>query len=82
MTEYAERYLLAGAPETIMHGKYEGQLIDIQPLVDGRVCGIYRFRSGDCIGGPAFHWSKLRQRGDAGLITEKERKNREEAKQK
>ena len=42
MTEYARRYLSAGAPETIMHGEYEGTLVDIQPLVDGLVCGIYR----------------------------------------
>lgn len=51
MTEYARRYLSAGAPETIMHGEYEGTLVDIQPLVDGLVCGIYRFPGGDCIGG-------------------------------
>ena len=49
MTEYARRYLSAGAPETIMHGEYEGTLVDIQPLVDGLVCGIYRFPGGDCI---------------------------------
>lgn len=63
MTEYAKRYLSAGAPETIMHGEYEGTLVDIQPLVDGLVCGIYRFPGGDCIGGPTIHRSKLRQEG-------------------
>ena len=62
MTEYAKRYLSAGAPETIMHGEYEGKLVDIQPLVDGFVCGIYRFPGGDCIEGPMLHSSKLRQR--------------------
>ena len=62
MTEYAKRYLAAGAPETIMHGEYEGTLVDIQPLVDGLVCGIYRFPGGDCIGGPTLHRSKLRRK--------------------
>ena len=62
MTEYARRYLSAGAPETIMHGEYEGTLVDIQPLVDGLVCGIYRFPGGDCIGGPMLHRSKLRRK--------------------
>lgn len=59
MTEYAKRYLSAGAPESIMHGEYEGILVDIQPLTDGFVCGIYRFPGGDCIGGPMMHRSKL-----------------------
>lgn len=62
MTEYLKRYLAAGAPETIMHGEYEGTLVDIQPLVDGLVCGIYRFPGGDCIGGPMLHRSKLRRK--------------------
>ena len=62
MTEYAKRYSAAGAPETIMHGEYEGTLVDIQPLVDGLVCGIYRFPGGDCIGGPMLHRSKLRRK--------------------
>ena len=62
MTEYAKRYAAAGAPETIMHGEYEGTLVDIQPLVDGLVCGIYRFPGGDCIGGPTLHRSKLRRK--------------------
>ena len=61
MTEYAKRYLSAGAPETIVHGEDKGKLVDIQPLVDGLVCGIYRFPGGDCVGGPAIHRSKLRQ---------------------
>ena len=62
MTEYAKRYLAAGATETIMHGEYKGTLVDIQPLVDGLVCGIYRFPGGDCIGGPTLQRSKLRQK--------------------
>lgn len=48
MTELAKRYLEAGAPLEIMHGEYCGRLVDIQPLVDGLVCGIYRFPGGDC----------------------------------
>lgn len=62
MTEYAKRYLSAGAPETIMSGEYEGVLVDIQPLVDGLVCGIYRFPRGDRVGGPTIHCSKLKQK--------------------
>lgn len=48
MNESVKKYLEAGAPLKIMHGEYEGTLVDIQPLVDGLVCGIYRFPGGDC----------------------------------
>ncbi len=65
MTEYAQRYLAAGAPESIMHGEYEGTLVDIQPLVDGYLCGIYRFPGGDCIGGPMLHRSELKPKKGA-----------------
>lgn len=54
MTEFAKKYLEAGAPLEIAHGKYTGRLIDIQPLDDGLVCGIYRFPGGDCCEGPAL----------------------------
>ena len=52
MTEFVKRYLDAGAPLEIKHGEYTGRLVDIQPLTDGYVCGIYRFPGGDCAGGP------------------------------
>lgn len=54
MTEYAKNYLEKGVPLIIMHGEYEGHLVDVQPLVDGLVCGIYRFPRGDCCEGPAL----------------------------
>ena len=50
--EKLKEYLQAGAPLKIMHGEYTGRLVDIQPLNDGFVCGIYRFPGGDTIGGP------------------------------
>ena len=52
MTEFAKRYLEAGAPLEIKHGEYTGRLVDIQPLTDGYVCGIYRLLGGVCIDGP------------------------------
>ena len=52
MTEAVQRYLENGAPLKIMHGEYEGTLVDIQPLNDGYVCGIYRFPRGTSCGGP------------------------------
>ncbi len=52
MTEAAKKYLKAGAPLEIMSGKYKGTLVDVQPLLDGYVCGIYRFPRGDGCGGP------------------------------
>lgn len=52
MTELARKYLEAGAPLEITHDKYKGRLVDVQPLNDGYVCGIYRFPGGDCCGGP------------------------------
>lgn len=48
MTELAKKYLAKGAPLEIKHGEYIGRLIDVQPLQDGYVTGIYRFPGGDC----------------------------------
>lgn len=52
MTKLAKVYLAAGAPLEIKHGEYTGRLVDIQPLNDGYVCGIYRFPGGECCDGP------------------------------
>ncbi len=52
MKEDAKKYLKKGAPAEIMHGEYTGRLVDVQPLNDGYVCGIYRFPGGTCCGGP------------------------------
>lgn len=52
MTENAKKYLTKGAPLEINHGEYTGRLVDIQPLLDGYVCGIYRFPGGTCCEGP------------------------------
>ena len=54
MTIYAKKYLAAGAPAIIHHGDYVGRLVDVQPLSDGFVCGIYRFPGGDCCEGPSL----------------------------
>ena len=52
MTENAKKYLTAGAPFEIMHGEYLGRLVDVQILLDGYVCGIYKFPGGECCEGP------------------------------
>ena len=48
MTELAKKYMESGAPETIYHGDYAGHLIDVQPLNNGYVTGVYRFEGGVC----------------------------------
>jgi hypothetical protein len=48
MKERARKYLEAGAPPEIRHGEYVGRLVDVQPLNDGYVTGIYRFPGGEC----------------------------------
>lgn len=47
-----KKYLKNGAPLEIMHGEHKGILVDIQPLCDGYVEGIYRFPGGVCCDGP------------------------------
>lgn len=54
-----DAYEAAGAPRDIYHGEYRGRLVDIQPLTDGLMCGIYRFPGGDCIGGPALRHDEV-----------------------
>lgn len=52
MTIAAMEYAKKGAPTEITHDEYKGRLVDVQPLTDGYVCGIYRFPGGECCGGP------------------------------
>lgn len=54
-----DAYEAAGAPRDIYHGEYKGRLVNIQPLTDGLMCGIYRFPGGDCIGGPTLHYNEV-----------------------
>ncbi len=51
MSEFSKKYLEAGAALNIAHGEYVGRLVDVQPLPDGYVCGVYRFSGGDCAEG-------------------------------
>ncbi|MCM1296131.1 MAG: hypothetical protein NC311_11370 [Muribaculaceae bacterium] len=52
--EQLKKYIQAGGEEIIYHGEYAGVLVDLQPLTDGTVCGIYRFKGGECIGSKAL----------------------------
>jgi hypothetical protein len=55
--EKLQKYIDGGAPKEILReNKYRGVLIDIQPLVDGQVIGIYQFDSGQAIGGTVQQW--------------------------
>ena len=61
MTSAAKEYAKRGAPTEIMHGEYAGRLVDVQPLQDGFVCGIYHFEGGTCCDGPMINIWEGRQ---------------------